>query len=176
MLLNKAADGPGEEHHDAYRHDHSNDHNDYFIYNTNRGKDRVEREDDIQQDDLENGALERDAGVLFLIGFLAVFALHFVVDLHGAFCDEEQSAEAQDEVAAAERHCVLHEEILGYCEQGFSKCDDPGDTEEEANTNYHGQCETHITGTCTVFFGELVRYNGDEYDVVDAVNNFEKTK
>ena len=87
MLLDKLADGTGEKHHDTDGNNHRNDHERYFRYNTDGGKDRVKGKNDVEQNDLNNGSRQGYAFCFTLTVFLFFVTFHFMIDFHGAFCD-----------------------------------------------------------------------------------------
>ena len=59
MRRHEAADGAGEHHHQADRHDHRGDHHRDLAHHAHRGDDRVEREHEVDDDDLREHRGER---------------------------------------------------------------------------------------------------------------------
>ena len=59
MFLYKAAQWASREDHHACRNNHSEDHDLDMVHHANRGNDRIKREDDIQQHNLNDHTPER---------------------------------------------------------------------------------------------------------------------
>ena len=94
----KSLIGAGEHHHERDGDDHRRDHDRDLVDHADRGDDRVEREDDVEQHDLHDH--RRNDAALTAAEACALLALELVVDLVGALADQEQAARDQDEVAA----------------------------------------------------------------------------
>ena len=85
--------------HDADRNDHSGDHHGNLIHHPNGGDHRVQREDDIQQHDLDDHAHKGDRGAL---GLVMLMAFQLVVDLIRAFGKEEKTSDDQNQIASGD--------------------------------------------------------------------------
>ena len=101
VVGNEIADGGGEQHHQAHRHDHGRDHDLDLIHHADGRDDRVEGEHDVDQDDLEDDRAEGGRRRLLA---LVIHALDEVVDLLRALPDQEKAAQDQDDVPSGNFH------------------------------------------------------------------------
>ena len=60
MAVYKTADRPGEKHHEDHSQDDCRDHDGDVVDHTDGGDDRVEREDNIKKDDLDDNRAKRN--------------------------------------------------------------------------------------------------------------------
>ena len=77
--VNKVTNRLGCQHHDRYRRDHGADHDADLVHHADCGDDRVQREDDVDDTDLDNRSPEQggagldcvqaSAGLLGRVGF-----------------------------------------------------------------------------------------------------------
>ncbi len=95
--MHERADGFRREHHDRDRDDDGRHHDPELIDHADGGNDGVQREDDVEQHDLDDDGRERGGGTSPACAGLAFEA---IVDLVRALCEEEQAAQDQDQVAA----------------------------------------------------------------------------
>ena len=84
------------------------------------GDDRVDRKDEVEQQDLEDRTAERDVDGMADDLVLVVLGVDGVVDLLRRLPDQEQAASDQDEVAEREAVAEGREQRRGHA-------DDPGD-------------------------------------------------
>ncbi len=82
MLAYEITDFLRKDHHNDDGDNHSNDHEEDFLCEPNGSEDGVKRKDDVQQNDLNDGAQKGPYGSLV---FMVFFAFHFMMDFQGAF-------------------------------------------------------------------------------------------
>ena len=98
MRVDEFTDGSGKQHHQAERGDHGGDHDAHIVDHTDSGDDGVQREDQIDDDDLGNGGGQIDLG-LDVSGVVFVLAFQRLVNFAGAFPDQKQATGQQYQVA-----------------------------------------------------------------------------
>ena len=98
-----------------------------LVDHPDRGDDRVEAEDDVEQHDLDDRPGDRGdaAGVALML-----VALEAAVDLPRGLREEEEPADDEDDVAARERMAADLEERCG-------EADDPAQDEQQADAHPH---------------------------------------
>ena len=163
MLLDEPAHGARRDQHHEHRDDHRRDHDRQLVGHAHRGDDRVQREHDVQDHDLDDHRGER-AGGLDVAGVL--LALEPAVDLPGRLGDEEQAAAEQDEVAPGDV-------AAGHREQRLRQPDHPADGEQQQDAHAHGREQAHLSRSGLLLHGQLAREDRDEHDVVDAQHDLE---
>ena len=95
------ADRARQEEHHEHRDDDRRDHDDDLVGHADGGDHRVEREDDVEQHDLEDHAPQRDR-LRRELRSVTLLALEALVDLERRLCDEEEPAADEDDVASAD--------------------------------------------------------------------------
>src|SRR5256884_4275296 len=122
MFLDKTADAPGENEHEHQRDDDRGHHYPELTRHTDRRDDRVERENDVEQQDLNDhaGKIGQQAA-----GDGAVLALKFFVNLPRAFPEQKQSAAQQNQIAARNRVRFIHQPELRDAKQRRGELDHP---------------------------------------------------
>ena len=160
----EVADRLGRDHHDADGDDDGGDHDRELAGHADGGDDRVEGEDDVEDHDLadDGGKRRRDAGA-----GVAFLAFELLVDFDGGFPEEEEAAADEDEVASREA-------VVEGVEERLCEAHDPGEGEEEQDAHAHGAGEAEGAGAWLLVAGQLADQDGDEDDVVDAEDDFEK--
>src|SRR5262245_53961463 len=93
MSVHEITDLIHEDEHDDHRDDHGSDHDSDLLDHPDGSNDRVEREDDIEQHDLDDHLLEVHR---HLFGFLAVHAFELFVNLTGTLPEQKHSPDDQN--------------------------------------------------------------------------------
>ena len=145
------------------RGDHRGDHHRQVIDHADGGDDRIQREDDVDQDDLHD---HRAEGGLHGAGGFAFFAFHELMDFLGALPDEEQAAAEKDQVASGE--ASAH-----HGDQGFGHAGHPRERRQQRDAHEHGKEQAEPAGEGALFPRQLVHQDGDEDDVVDTQHQLE---
>ncbi len=65
----------------------------HAVGHTHGRQDTVEREDQVNHDDLQKNALERFCSRFFYFFFFLAFFIHFFVNFFGAFINQEQTSQ-----------------------------------------------------------------------------------
>ena len=128
------------------------------------GDDRVEREHDVEQRDLNEHRCEGRPAPHVPAPFLA---LELVVDFLGALPHQEQPPGEQDQVAPGIR-------MAEQREQGLGEVHDPGDGQEQQNPRPHRDRQPEGAGALLLRLGQPARENRNEDDVVDAEDDLER--
>src|SRR5215217_1121211 len=155
--------GLGGDQHDQYGHRDGGDHHRDLIDHADSGDHRVQRENDVEDDDLDQDAsecrLHPGAGVPLL-------GLKILVDLVGALAQQEEPADDQDHVAPRD---LMPSDRKQWCCETY----DPAQRKEQEDS--HDQChaEPQPAGERLPLFGQLVHEDGDEHDVVYAKNDLQ---
>ena len=130
----------------------------------------IDGEDEIDGDDLDNDEGKRR--VLDRLG-RAVFALVYAFDLRMHLMrrlgDEEQAADDQDHVVPGEAPAHHGEDRLG-------KADQPSQAEQEKNAEDEREAEPDLARPCHIGGIEPRDQDGDEDDIVDAEDDFERAQ
>src|SRR5688572_18225000 len=103
MFFDKTADVAAGDQHEPAGNNHGNDHDRQMLGHADSGDNGVERENDVEQQDLndDRGKRRRDAFAL-----LAFFTFQFLVDLTRALGKEKQSAAQQNQIATRKAEIV----------------------------------------------------------------------
>src|SRR5690606_3321776 len=116
MAADKISDRAGKEHHSNYRNNDRADHYVdavlaiFFADHADRGYYRIERKNDVEQRYLYDHAGERR---MYLFELVPLFAFERTVYLVRRFCDQEQSADQQDQIAAGNAVSENGEQVRG---------------------------------------------------------------
>src|SRR5215203_2205715 len=133
VSVDEAAYRPGRDHHDADRDHHGGDHHAQFVHHPNSGYHRVQREHDVEEDDLYKDGAE---GRLHPGIAVALLALELVVDLVGGLAQQEQ--------AAADKYQIPARYLLGEDrKERLGKTSYPGDREKQHDAHKHRQSQTY---------------------------------
>ncbi|MCY1440762.1 hypothetical protein D9M71_570470 [compost metagenome] len=164
MLVDEITDGRGTQHHHQHGHDDGGNHHRNMGNHADSGNDRIQREHDIDDCDLDDGVKEVAAlaGGAVVVGL--VLAFQAVVHLLGAFPQQEQATEEQDQVAAGNALFEQHEQV-------GSQAHDPGDRQQQQDAGDHGQRQAEDPGALLHVLGHAADQNRDHDDVVDAEND-----
>ncbi len=128
VTVHKPADRSGEEHHEDHSHDDGPNHDGDVVDHADGGYDRVEREDNIQKNDLDDYGAKGNRRAREAVSLLA---LETLMDFMGAFPDKENSSNKEDEIATT--HIVLKQRKQGLGEPGH-----PDDRQKEKYPCGHG--------------------------------------
>ena len=164
MVFDELADGFGKDHHEGHRQNDGDHHHGHMVGHAYRGDDRVERKDDVQEQDLKENAAE---GRMHTDGFFAFDSLEVVMNFMGSLGQEEQPTDDQDQVASGDL-------VAEDGEQGCCELDDPGKEEQEDDAHDHRQSQTDHAALLSLILGESARENRDEDDVVDPQDDFQR--
>src|SRR5690606_29190521 len=166
MLVDEVADGTGRQHHHHNRNDNRRHHHRHVVHQPNSGNHRVQREDDIDNRDLQDDADEAGLYRRTAVSLLFFLAFHAVPDFHGALEQQEQTTEEQDQIAPGNT-------LTQYGEQVASQSHDPGDRKQQQNARPHRQRQAEETRLGLLLFRQPADQDGDEDDVVDAKDDFQ---
>ncbi len=159
VALDEVADRACEDHHHAHRQDHRRHHDRQVLRHPDGGYDRVEREDDVEQPDLDDDRPEGGGAHRLRLG--GVLDLELVVDLDRRLPDEEEATGEQDEVAPGDAVAHHREQVAGQPHH-------PADGEEEPEPRHEGDDEPQLAGLRLLLPREAAGEDGEEDDVVDA--------
>ncbi|MNJ16789.1 hypothetical protein D3C77_110550 [compost metagenome] len=93
-----------------------------------------------------------------------IFAFQAVVDLLGAFPQQEQATEEQDQVATGNTLVEHHKQVGGQTH-------DPGDRQQQEDSGDHSQGQAENPGALLHVLGHAADQDRDHDDVVDAEND-----
>jgi len=164
VSLDELADGLRGHHHDAHGYHDGQNHDRNIFGKADSGNDRVEREDDVDEGDLDERHDEVRSGALLDDLFGAFEAL---VNFVGAFCEQEQAAAEQDEVAARDGVAESGEQLVG-------EAHDPSDREQERDAAKHGQPEAEYASRFLLLGGHPAHNDRQKNDIVDAEDDFKR--
>ena len=163
MRGHEFADVAGKEHHQAHRGDDRGDHDRDFIHHADGGNDRVEREHQIDDDDLED---DGGKGSLDGLHFLAFFTLEQLVNFLSALPQKEDTATEQNQITGRNRLAKNRGQRLG-------RTDNPGEHQQQSDAHEHGKKQSDLAGFLALMFRQPVDKDGDENDVVDTEHQFQ---
>src|SRR5690606_13340566 len=156
----------GDQHHhhgDHHRRDHHPDAAGLVADHADRGDHRVEREDQVERDDLDQhgaeGGLDLGAGVTLL-------AFQALVDLEGGLPDQEEAADQQDQRLPGE---VVPEQG----EQRRGQLHDQGDRGEQRQPADQREPDAQPARLVPLVGGELPGAYRDEDQVVDPEDDLQ---
>ena len=170
MLLDERRDDLGGEEHDADGQHHRRDHDVELIDHADRGDDGIEREHDIEQQNLHDDCSE---GGRLSAGGVVFRTLEPLMDLGDRLINEERPTEDENQVAPAELERAA---LLTEPEQWVGQSDDPGCREQQANPHEHRERQPENTSPLLLLLRQLAREDRDEHDVVDAQHELENKK
>ena len=100
MAIDEVTDGASGKKHYAHRHDDGGNHDRHVLNHSHRRDDGIQREDDVEKEDLENHSGHRRGNSPFE---MRAITLEFVVNLMRAFADQEKPSDDEDDVFSAHR-------------------------------------------------------------------------
>src|SRR3712207_6071563 len=156
VAVDEAAHGLGGDQHHQDGDGDGGDHHGDLIDHADGGYDRVKREDRVEEDYLHQDAAEVRRYPRALVSLLA---LEVLVDLEGAFAEQEEAAEDQDQVAPGDLLAQDRKERRG-------EPNDPAEGQEQQDAHDQRQSETEATGERLPLLRQLINEDGDEDDVV----------
>ena len=160
VLVDELADSAGSQHHHQYRNDDGGNHHRHVGNHADGGNHRVQGEHDVDDGDLDNGVDELATGAFGLVlGF--IFTFQGVVHLLGAFPQQEQATEEQDQVATGDALAKHHEQVGGQLH-------DPGDRQQQQDARDHGQRQAEDPSACLHMLGHAADQDRNHDDVIDA--------
>ena len=159
-----APDRAGEEQHDADRQHHGRDHDRQVLGHADRGDDRVEREDHVEDGDLRDDHPEGAGAAGALL--VRVGHLELLVDLRGGLGHQEEAAAHEHQVAAGDVAPEDREERRG-------EPHDPADGEEERQPRAEREEEAELARLVLLRGRQPAGEDGQEDDVVDAEDDLE---
>ena len=167
MAVHEVADLVDEYEHDDHGDHDGGDHDADLFDHADGGDDGVEGEDDVEEHDLDDHAAKGggEGG-----GFRAVHSFQFFVDFIGAFGEEEEAAEDEDEVFSGDGELVGKD---GGSPEGAVEFDDPGEAAKEEDAGDECEGEAGLAGFALLGGGEFAAEDGDEDEVVDAKDDLE---
>ena len=162
VLVDEVGQRVGGQQHDGHGDQNGDDHDRQVLGHADGRQDRVDREDDVQQDDLEDGrAGVGDDHVLLVHDVVAGRGIDRVVDFLGRLPDQEQTTRDQDQVLP--REFIAHDG-----EDRLHQTDQPGDDRQQGQTHDQRQADTDAPHLLPLMLGQFVRQDRDEDQVVDA--------
>src|SRR6266545_5577427 len=167
VALDELADRPGEHEHHADREHHRCDHHRQVLGHPDSGDDRVEREDDVEDADLDDDEPEARASGASRRELRLVAHLELVVNLEGGLGEEEEPAAEQDEVAPGPAVAEEGEELAGEPHH-------PGDAEEEEEPRPEREREPEAARRRLRLARQLPGQDREEDDVVDAEDDLHR--
>src|SRR5688572_2182992 len=103
MFFDKTADVAAEDQHEADGNNHGNDHDRQMLGHADSSDNGVERENDVEQQDLTDDRGKRRRDAFALLPFLP---FQFLMDLARALGEKKQSAAEQNQIATREVETV----------------------------------------------------------------------
>src|SRR5690606_15347510 len=169
VLVDEVGQRIGGQQHDGHGGYDGHHHDGHVFGHADGGQDRIDREDQVQQDDLEDGradVVEDDVLLVLLQQIVRRGGVDRVVDLLRGLPQQEQAAGDQDQVAPGEGG-VEGLAVEAQVEHGLSQADDPADGGQQAQTHDQGQADADAARALAVLGRELVGEDRDEDQVVD---------
>ncbi|MNT24953.1 hypothetical protein D3C72_1604540 [compost metagenome] len=170
VLVDEVSQGVRGQQHDDDGDDHGHHHDRHVIGHADRRQDGVDREDQVQQDDLDDGrtdVVDDDVLLVLLQHVVRRGDVDGVVDFLGGFPHQEQTAGDQDQVAPAEGG-IEALAMDAQVEDGRRQADDPADGGQQTQAHDQGQTNADAAGALAMLGRQLVRQDRDEDQVVDA--------
>jgi hypothetical protein len=169
ILVDEVRQRVGGQQHAQHGEDDGDHHDRHVIGHADRGQDGVDREHQVQQDDLEDrraDVVDHDVLLVLLQKVVGRGRVDRVVDLLRRLPHQEQAAGDQDQVAPAEGGV---EAFAGQAqvEDRRRQADDPADRRQQAQSHDQGQADADPARPLPVLGGQFVRQDGDEDQVVD---------
>ena len=147
----------------ADRDDHRRDHHPQLIHHPDGGDHRIQREDDVEQHDLDDHPQKRSAAR----PEPWPSSPSSVVDFDRALGEQEQAADDEDQIAPGDF-------LTEHGEERRGEPDDPRKREQQQHARNHGAGRPSRRARACCRRGQLARQNRDENDVVDAEDDFQE--
>ena len=161
VLLHKATDGASEEEHHACRNYDGWHHHPQISGDTHGSDDRIQREDEVHDDNLDNH--RRKGGRHYCrTGVFGGFQLF--MDFKGAFADQKETTHQQNQVPPRDA-------VAAQGKERFCKPHNPGDAEQQEDAGEHSQADAGGAGTGLLALGQFAAENGYKNYIVDAEHN-----
>ncbi|MNT10573.1 hypothetical protein D3C72_1454110 [compost metagenome] len=125
------------------------------------GDDAVDREDDVQQQDLTNSGRKAQGDGRGRFAFFLGPRVDALVDFSGRLPQQEQTTGNQD-------HVLPGEGMAEHLDDRLGQLHDPGNGAEQTQAHYQRHADTDSTRLGAEFLGQLVGQDGDEDQVIDA--------
>ena len=167
MTVHEMADRAGERQHHAQRDDHRGDHHPELVRHAHRRDHRVERENDVEEQNLHDRPAER--GDLATARRMAVGAFELLVNFHDALADQEQTAHQQNQALARDRH-LEH----GQREQHLRQAHHPGDRAQQNHPRDQRQTEAELPRLVLLRQRQFARQDRNEDHIVDAEHDLQR--
>src|SRR5262249_29980956 len=163
--LDEAAHRPRRHQHHEHRQHHGDDHDRHLVGHADRGDHRVEREHDVEQEDL--GQDQPEDGTRPGTRDLVVRpSLDLLVNLARRLVDEEQAAAQQDEVAS-------RDVPVSHGDQRLGEPHDPRNREEKQDADAQGQGDAEPARELLLAHRQLRHQDRNEHDVVHAEDDLD---
>uniref|UniRef100_A0A0N4ZGU8 LigA n=1 Tax=Parastrongyloides trichosuri TaxID=131310 RepID=A0A0N4ZGU8_PARTI len=169
VLVDEVGQRIGRQQHHGHGGDDGHHHDRHVLGHAHGRQDGVDREDQVQNDDLEDGCadvIDDDVLLVLLQQVVRRGGVDGVVDLLGGLPQQEETACDQDKVAPGEGG-VEGLAVEAQVEHGLGQADDPADGGQQAQAHDQGQADADTARALTMFRGQLVRQDRNEDQVVD---------
>ncbi len=163
VFVDEIADRAGSKQHHGNGHANGGDHDRDMLGDTHGGKYRIQRENEVDGDDLHD---DHGHHVGFRLGFFLVLSFHFMVDFHRCLVKQEQAAADKDNIAPGD---ILPQNG----EQCGFQVRDPGDKSQQQNAHDKCQRKPDRSGESLLGLGQSAANDGKENDIVDAKDDFQ---
>jgi hypothetical protein len=166
VLVHEPSQWAGREEHDPDRDDDRRDHDRQLVDHADRREHGIEREHDVEQDDLDDDRPEGGAGLAPALGVVGRLALQRLEDLGRGLPEQEQAAADEDQVSPRELDAGDREHRRG-------QADDPRDGQQQQDAHAHREPQADVAGAVALARRQLADEDRDEDDVVDAEHDLE---
>jgi hypothetical protein len=153
----------GHQHHQD-REDHRDHHDRQMVGHADRRQDRIDREDDVEQQDLGDRRAEVHPRRLHRVEQIVVRRrIDIVVDFLGGLPDEEQAARDQDQVAPGElgleagAAMAVRAAADAEVEHRSGEADDPRNRRQQDEPHDEREADTQPARLLPLVLGELVQ-------------------
>ena len=160
MRLMNAAERPDSDHHHPDRHHDGHDHDRKIFGHADRGDDAVDREHDVDHDDLDEAGEEAERAGRLPFSPRAS-RLDAVVDLARRLPDQEQAARQQQEVAD-------RKSAPEHGGERLRETHHPRRGSEQRQTEQQREHEAEFAREAPPAFVDAVREQRDEDEIVEA--------
>ena len=166
VLLDKARQRIDGHHHHGHGDDDRDIHDRDLVGHADRGDDRIDREHQIEQQDLEDRPGDRDFERPADHVLLGIVRIYRMVDFLGCLPDEEQAAGDQDEIAPGEA-------VIEEFEDRICQVYDVGHRRQKQQPHHQRAADAETARGGALLFWQLVGENGNKDEVVDAEHDLE---
>ncbi|CFE03898.1 Uncharacterised protein [Bordetella pertussis] len=165
IAFDEARQRLGRQQHDGHRDDHRHEHDGNVLGHAHGGDDAVDREHQIQHQDLRHRRGKAERGGLAAEHVVARVGIDMVVDFLGGLPHQEQAAGHQDDVAPRKPVAEQFEHRLRQLHDERHRAQ-----QRQPQDQRHADPDAPRLGL--VLGRQLVGEYGDEYEVVDAQHDF----